>query len=118
MVLTTWAQRRIGDIMSKCKYHYCNNLAAADCDYDLCGECCGGCQRHETRSGPVDHSESGGCCDVCGYDFDDLEITLEEHQDPDTGYCDHLKQYKQQEANGFTYAYCMCCDKCLGLSTW
>ena len=37
------------------------------------------------------------------------------HQDPETGYCDHLQT---AEADGYTYAYCMCCDKCLGLSSY
>ena len=110
--------KEAGDRMDKCKFHYCNNLAAKDCDYSLCGECCGGCSRHETRSGPVDYSEPGGSCGICGYDLDMLDITLAQHQDPDNGYCEHLKQYKQEEANGYIYAYCLCCDKCLGLATW
>lgn len=115
---TTVAPGRTGDHMATCKFHHCTNPAANDCEYSLCGACCDGCSRHETLHGSQDNSQPGGECGVCGYDFDEWEITLAEHQDPDSGYCDHSRQYKQEEDNGYTYAYCLCCDKCLGLSTW
>jgi hypothetical protein len=115
--MTTQAQRRTGDNMPKCKFHYCNNAAANDCDFNLCGECCCGCSRHETQSGPVDEDAHTSCC-VCGYDFTEFEITLEDHQREGTPWCDHLTQYKEEEENGYVYAYCACCEKCLGLATW
>jgi len=115
---TTVVLGRTGDRMATCKFHYCTNPAANDCEYSLCGACCDGCSRHETLQGSQDNSQPGGECGVCGYDFDEWEITLAEHQDSDSGYCEHWKQYKKEEANGYTYAYCLCCDKCLGLSTW
>jgi Zn ribbon nucleic-acid-binding protein len=113
---TTVAPGRTGDRMATCKDHFCTNPAANDCEYSLCGACCNGCSRHETLHGSQDNSQPGGECGVCGYD--EWEITLAEHQDPDSGYCDHSRQYKQEEDNGYTYAYCLCCDKRLGLSTW
>jgi hypothetical protein len=109
---------RTGDRMATCKFHHCTNPAANDCEYSFCGACCGGFSRHETLHGSQDNSQPGGECDVCGYDFDEWEITLAEHQNSDSGYCEHWKQYKQERDNGYTYAYCLCCDKCLGLSTW
>lgn len=115
---TTVVLGRTGDRMPTCKVHFCTNPAANDCEYSLCGACCHGCSRHETLQGSQDNSQPGGECGVCGYDFDEWEITLAEHQDSDSGYCEHWKQYKKEEANGYTYAYCLCCDKCLGLSTW
>jgi len=115
--MTTQVQRRTGDNMPKCKFHYCNNAAAKDCDFNLCGECCCGCSRHETRSGPIEADEHTSCC-VCGYDFTEFDITLEDHQREGTSWCDHLTQYKKEEENGYVYAYCACCEKCLGLATW
>ena len=115
--MTTQVQRRTGDNMPKCKFHYCNNAAANDCDFNLCGECCCGCSRHETRSGPIEEDEHTSCC-VCGYDFTEFDITLEDHQKEGTSWCDHLTQYKKEEENGYVYAYCACCEKCLGLATW
>lgn len=115
--MTTQVQRRTGDNMPKCKFHYCNNAAANDCDFNLCGECCCGCSRHETRSGPIEADEHTSCC-VCGYDFTEFDITLEDHQREGTSWCDHLTQYKKEEENGYVYAYCACCEKCLGLATW
>lgn len=115
---TTVVLRRTGDHMATCKFHHCTNPAANDCEYSLCGACCDGCSRHETLHSSQDNSQPGGECGVCGYDFDEWEITLAEHQDPDSSYCDHSRQYKREEDDGYTYAYCLCCDKCLGLSTW
>ena len=115
--MTTQVQRRTGDNMPKCKFHYCNNAAANDCDFNLCGECCCGCSRHETRSGPIEADEHTSCC-VCGYDFTEFDITLEDHQREGTSWCDHLTQYKKEEENGYVYSYCACCEKCLGLATW
>lgn len=106
-----------GEAMAKCKFHFCNNAAANDCDFNLCGECCCGCSRHETRSGPIEADEHTSCC-VCGYDFTEFDITLEDHQKEGTPWCDHLTQYKKEEENGYVYAYCACCEKCLGLATW
>lgn len=103
--------------MAECKVHWCSKTAAADCDYSFCGACCGGCSRHETRYGYVDIDKLKEC-DVCNYDFEEWGITLAEHQEPGTLHCYHAKQCKKEEENGYIYAYCLCCDKCLGLSTW
>ena len=117
VAVITLAHRRTGDTMPKCKFHYCNNAAANDCDFNLCGECCCGCSRHKTRSGPIEADEHTSCC-VCGYDFTEFDITLEDHQREGTSWCDHLTQYKKEEENGYVYSYCACCEKCLGLATW
>ena len=114
VVLTT----EVGDEMSECRFDHCTNPAANDCEYSLCGACCDGCSRHETLHGSPDNSIPGGECQVCGYDFDEWEITLAEHQDSDKGYCEHWKQRKEEHSDGYTYAYCVCCDKYLGFATW
>ena len=108
----------VGDEMAECRFDHCTNPAANDCEYSLCGACCDGCSRHETLHGSQDNSISGGECQVCGYDFDEWEITLAEHQDSDKGYCEHWKQRKEEHSDGYTYAYCVCCDKYLGFATW
>ena len=87
----------------ECNYYDCYCRVPYDSEY-----CCANC---------------GSMCVDCfgnpyGYDFTEFEITLEDHQREGTPWCDHLTQYKKEEENGYVYAYCACCEKCLGLATW
>lgn len=86
--------------MGKCNGDrgHCENEAAKDCSWNMCGDCCTNryCERHGGT--PLSENE----CPRCGEDLG--EFTLEQHYDYYENACSHASV-------DYWSGRCRCCDE-------